>query len=61
MWQEYMAEAVRVMGEGKYITKSFNDILHPAPADERTYEEIVSEVMTKCGLTWAEEAENESV
>lgn len=37
-------------GEGKYLPKTYEEIMNPEDADERDAEEIVDDVLDKCGL-----------
>lgn len=37
-------------GSGQYLAKSFNDVIEDKPEDNRTAEEIVDDVLEKCGL-----------
>lgn len=62
-YQTYVTECLRIITENtakaaalmvgngdeeiKYITVSFEDMLNPKPRDERTAEEIISDIKTK--------------
>lgn len=42
------------------MTKSYDEILHPAPVDERSGDEIVADIVKRAGLTVVDSAENNS-
>lgn len=59
VYQEYVCENLRIIGEntsklggGSYLTLKFHDLVDPKKPeqDERTGDEIVADVIEKCGL-----------
>ena len=53
----YVADCLRIISEntakmcgGAYITAKFADIINPKPADNRTGEEIASDIIKRAGI-----------
>lgn len=62
----YMAECLLMATEntakfvgGRYMTLSFDELLHPKPVDNRTGDEIVADIIRGAGLTIVEEGGEE--
>lgn len=52
-WHIYMAESVRLIGENKYLTKSYIDLIEEKPHSEyedMTGDEIALAIIEKAGL-----------
>lgn len=45
-----MANILYWNGQGKTLTISYDDYMHPKPVDNRTGDEIAVDVITKLGL-----------
>ena len=46
----YVSKSLQLIPQDKYLTKNYSDILKPEPKDERSGEDIVSDIMLKAGL-----------
>lgn len=46
----FVTDALRYIPQNKYTTVSFYDMLYPKPADNRTAEQIVNDVVADAGL-----------
>lgn len=46
----FVTRSLQLIPQSKYITKDFNDILHPEKVDNRTADEIASDVIKNAGL-----------
>lgn len=47
---EYVAEALRLAPQQKYLTQHLRDMLHPKPQDTRSGDEIAADVIKAAGL-----------
>ena len=45
-----ISENTAKMGGGSYIIANFSDIINPKPADNRTGEEIASDIIKRAGI-----------
>ena len=50
IYRAYVAEALRLQGEGKYLTNCWLDIIYPPQVDERSGDEIAISVVQRAGL-----------
>ena len=50
IYRIYVTDALRAQGEGKYLVKRYADLITEKPVIRKTYGQIVSEVIEKCGL-----------
>jgi hypothetical protein len=52
MFRVYVSEALKVLTEntGRGITTHYTDLISPKPKDNRSGEEIVADVIKRCGL-----------
>ena len=51
-YRHYVAESLRILPEGnKQLSHTLYEVLHPAPVDNRTAEEITEDVCEKAGIT----------
>ena len=52
LFRVYVAEGIKVLTEntGRGITTHYTDLISPKPKDNRTGEEIVADVVKRCGL-----------
>lgn len=46
----FVTRSLQLIPQSKYLTKDFKDIIHPDKADNRTADEIASDVVKKAGL-----------
>lgn len=65
-YRNYVSEGLRVISEsaaniryGPYLKVRFNDIMHPKPKDERTGEEIATELFARMGIQIIQEGGEE--
>lgn len=49
-YRNYVADILYWRGQGKTLTVTYDDILHPKPVDNRTGDEIAVDVITTLGL-----------
>lgn len=49
-YRYYFTELIRLRAEGKTFGKSLYEMMHPAPVDNRTAEEIAASVIEGAGL-----------
>ena len=49
-YRHYVANSLKLIPENKFYQKTLYDILHPQPEDNRTAEEIITDIMTRGGL-----------
>lgn len=49
-FRTYITESVRLFGDGKVISVSWEDMLKKAPVDSRTADEIAADVIKNAGL-----------
>ncbi len=45
-----MTDALRALGEGKYVTARYAELTGDAPCDGRTAEQIIADVVERAGL-----------
>ena len=50
IYRIYVTDALKAQGEGKYLVKRYADLITEKPVIRKTYGQIVSEVIEKCGL-----------
>lgn len=57
IFRNYLANGIKMISENtathsgdRYLALSYNDIINPKPVDERTGDEIVSDIVCKAGL-----------
>ena len=46
----YISKSLQLIPQDKYLTKNYSDILKPEKKDDRSGEDIVSDIMLKAGL-----------
>lgn len=46
----YITDAVKLMGEGKYLKYRYYDVLHPQPVDERPAMEMATDILSRVGV-----------
>lgn len=46
----YVSKSLQLIPQDKYLTKNYSDILKPEQKDNRSGEDIVSDIMLKAGL-----------
>ncbi len=47
----FVTRSLQLIPQSKYLTTDFNDIIHPDEKDNRTADEIASDVIKNAGLT----------
>lgn len=50
IYRIYVTDALKAQGEGKYLVKRYADLITEKPVIRKTYGQIVSEVIERCGL-----------
>lgn len=53
-YRYYIARSLQLIPQDKYVTMSLNELLNSKPADNRTGDEIVVDVMEQAGLSFGE-------
>ena len=53
--RHYVANSLRIIPESKQISNTLYEIMHPAPVDTRTGEEITRDVCERAGITIIED------
>ena len=53
-YRHYVANSLRLIPESKYIQPTLYELLNPQPEDDRSADEIVSDIMTRAGLVFEE-------
>lgn len=46
----YVTESLRLSVENKYLISTYLEMIYPKPKDERTGNEIASDIITRLGL-----------
>lgn len=49
-YRNYVADILYWRGQGKTLTITYNDFIHPKPVDNRTGDEIALDVINNLGL-----------
>ena len=54
IYRHYVANSLRLNPEGKQLTLTLDEVMHPAPVDRRKSEDIILDVMEKAGLRFGD-------
>ncbi len=57
IYRSYVCKSLQLSVENKFISKSYDEIIHPAPVDNRTAEEIAVDFIKRHGLKLEESNE----
>lgn len=46
----YAADSLHYLGQGKYISRKYSEIINPPRTDDRTAEEIAEDILDRIGF-----------
>ena len=58
VFRSYVCTSLQLAVENKHIVKTYDEIIHPAPVDDRTGEEIAADFIARHGLKTEEANEH---